>query len=128
MNKAIRYCLLAAGVLALGYCVYVGVQLGKREVHHLTILHVNDTHSHMEPIRTGEYAGKGGILERTAYIDSVYAADGRSNVLLLHAWGITNSTTVSRRWARLCPAARCLWWCAITTFRPSRPGSTSSRT
>ena len=85
MNKAIRYCLLAAGVLALGYCVYVGAKLGKREVHHLTILHVNDTHSHMEPIRTGEYAGKGGILERTAYIDSVYAADGRSNVLLLHA-------------------------------------------
>ncbi len=85
MNKAIRYCLLAAGVLALGYCIYVGVQLGQREVHHLTILHVNDTHSHMEPIRTGEYAGKGGILERTAYIDSVYAADGRSNVLLLHA-------------------------------------------
>ena len=93
MNKTIRYILIAVGLVTLGYCIYVGIQLGKREVHHLTILHVNDTHSHLEPIRTGEYAGKGGILERTAYIDSVRTADGPENVLLLHAGDFCQGTT-----------------------------------
>lgn len=51
----------------------------------LTIIHVNDTHSHLEPERVGEYAGMGGALERAAYIDSVRKADGPENVLLLHA-------------------------------------------
>ena len=85
MNKIYRYVLIAAGVLTLGYCIYVGFRLGKREVHHLTILHVNDTHSHMEPERTGEFVGCGGILERAAYVDSVRKADGPENVLLMHA-------------------------------------------
>lgn len=85
MDKVYRYVLIAAGVLALGFCVFVGVRQGKKEVHHLTILHVNDTHSHMEPERSGEFAGMGGILERAAYVDSVRKADGPGNVLLLHA-------------------------------------------
>lgn len=51
----------------------------------LTILHVNDTHSHIDPQRTGEYVGMGGVIEQAAYIDSVRLADGRRNVLLLHA-------------------------------------------
>lgn len=93
MNKTIRTILIVAGLVALGYCIYVGIQLGKREVHHLTILHVNDTHSHLEPLRTGEYAGKGGILERTAYIDSVRTADGAENVLLLHAGDFCQGST-----------------------------------
>jgi 5'-nucleotidase len=51
----------------------------------LTILHVNDTHSHFEPVRTGRDAGHGGVIERAAFVDSVRAADGEDNVLLLHA-------------------------------------------
>ncbi len=51
----------------------------------LTIIHVNDTHSHLEPERTGEWEGLGGVIERAAYRDSVVKADGRRNVLLLHA-------------------------------------------
>ena len=51
----------------------------------LTILHVNDTHSHIDPQRSGEYKGRGGVIEQAAYIDSVRCADGRKNVLLLHA-------------------------------------------
>ena len=35
----------------------------------LVILHTNDTHSHFEPIRSGEYARKGGVIERAALID-----------------------------------------------------------
>ncbi|MBO7365189.1 MAG: bifunctional metallophosphatase/5'-nucleotidase, partial [Bacteroidales bacterium] len=51
----------------------------------LVILHVNDTHSHFEPVRSGEEAGLGVVIERAAYIDSVRAAEGAENVLLLHA-------------------------------------------
>lgn len=51
----------------------------------LTILHVNDTHSHIDPERSGKYAGRGGFIEQSAIVDSVRRADGKRNVLLLHA-------------------------------------------
>lgn len=59
----------------------------------LTIVHVNDTHSHLEPERSGEFVGQGGILERAAYIDSVRTADGWDNVLLLHAGDFCQGTS-----------------------------------
>ena len=40
----------------------------------LVILHTNDTHSHMDPLRDG----KGGIIERAAFVDSVRKAEGES--------------------------------------------------
>ena len=61
--------------------------------HHLTILHVNDTHSHFEPVRSGEEEGLGGIIERAAFVDSVRRADGPENVLLLHAGDFGQGTT-----------------------------------
>ena len=84
-DKVIRIILIVVGVLTLGFCVYVGYQKSRQQVHQLTILHVNDTHSHLEPQKTGEHVGMGGIMERTAYVDSVRKADGAENVLLLHA-------------------------------------------
>lgn len=51
-----------------------------RQKHDLVILHVNDTHSHLDP----EHDGTGGVIERAAYIDSVRRAEGRRNVILLH--------------------------------------------
>lgn len=51
----------------------------------LTILHLNDTHSHIDPERSGKHIGQGGVIEQAAFIDSVRVADGRKNVLLLHA-------------------------------------------
>lgn len=51
----------------------------------LTILHLNDTHSHIDPERSGKHDGKGGVIEQAAFIDSVRVADGRKNVLLVHA-------------------------------------------
>lgn len=62
----------------------------KRE---LTIIHVNDTHSHFEPLRSGADDGRGGIIERAAFIDSVRAAKGKNNVLLLHAGDFSQGTT-----------------------------------
>lgn len=49
------------------------------------ILHVNDTHSHLEPDHGGEYCGMGGIIERAAIVDSVRNSMGRNRTLLLHA-------------------------------------------
>lgn len=51
----------------------------------LTILHLNDTHSHIDPQRSGDYKGRGGVIEQAAFIDSVRTAVGKKNVLLLHA-------------------------------------------
>ena len=50
----------------------------------LIILHVNDTHSHLDPERNGRDKGEGGIIERAAYVDSLRKAVGKNNVLLLH--------------------------------------------
>lgn len=51
----------------------------------LVILHVNDTHSHLEPERSNGLDGQGGFIEMAAYVDSVRKAEGKRNVLLLHA-------------------------------------------
>lgn len=51
----------------------------------LTILHLNDTHSHIEPEKMGDIKGYGGVVEQTAYIEEVREEMGRRNVLLLHA-------------------------------------------
>ena len=51
----------------------------------LVILHTNDTHSHIEPVRSGKDEGLGGVIERAAYVDSVRNAEGAGNVLLMDA-------------------------------------------
>lgn len=57
------------------------------------IIHFNDTHSHLDPLRSGEYAGGGGVIERAAFVDSVRAAEGENRVLLLHAGDWDQGTT-----------------------------------
>lgn len=59
----------------------------------LVIVHFNDTHSHLEPERSGEESGLGGVIERAAYVDSVRAASGNRNVLLLHAGDFGQGTS-----------------------------------
>lgn len=59
----------------------------------LVILHVNDTHSQLEPVRSGVLAGKGGSLERAAFVDSIRAAVGEDHVLLLHAGDFSQGTS-----------------------------------
>lgn len=59
----------------------------------LTILHINDTHSHVDPERSGRYAGHGGAIEQAAYIDEVRSEVGRRNVLLLHAGDFSQGTS-----------------------------------
>lgn len=59
----------------------------------LTILHVNDTHSHIEPERMGDINGHGGIIEQAAYISEVREEMGKKNVLLLHAGDFSQGTS-----------------------------------
>ena len=59
----------------------------------LVILHTNDTHSHFDPVRGGSDDGKGGIIERAAFVDSVRARYGKDNVLLLHAGDFNQGTS-----------------------------------
>ena len=51
----------------------------------LTIVHFNDTHSHIDPERSGDFKGRGGVIEQAAFLDSIRVADGKNNVLLVHA-------------------------------------------
>jgi len=57
------------------------------------ILHVNDTHSHLEPDHGGDYCGMGGVIERAAIIDSVRKAMGPGRTLLLHAGDFNQGTS-----------------------------------
>ena len=59
----------------------------------LTIMHFNDTHSHLEPEHAGKSAGRGGVIERAALVDSVRNAVGRRNFLLLHAGDFNQGTS-----------------------------------
>ena len=63
------------------------------QAQRLTILHLNDTHSHIEPVRSGQEYQEGGVIERAAFVDSVRKADGRKNVLLLHAGDFSQGTS-----------------------------------
>ena len=59
----------------------------------LVILHMNDTHSHVDPERSGKYAGMGGAIEQAAYIDEVRSEVGKKNVLLVHAGDFSQGTS-----------------------------------
>ena len=59
----------------------------------LVIIHTNDTHSHLEPEHSGPNVGRGGVIERAACIDSIRAASGKGNVLLLHAGDFNQGTS-----------------------------------
>lgn len=63
------------------------------DAQNLTVLHLNDTHSHVDPQRSGDYKGLGGVVEQAAYIDSVRKADGKRNVLLLHGGDFSQGTS-----------------------------------
>ena len=69
-------------------CVIAACSCTKK-ADELVILHINDTHSHLDPLRDNT----GGVLERAAFVDSVRKADGAENVLLLHAGDFSQGTS-----------------------------------
>ncbi len=77
-------------ILLLTIAVIAAFSLDAQE---LTIIHLNDTHSHIDPQRSGDEKGMGGVIEQAAYIDSVRVAEGKKNFLLLHAGDIGQGTS-----------------------------------
>ncbi len=83
---------IAVSIIAV-FLVATAFPIGSSAQKRLTILHFNDTHSHLEPERSGENVGHGGVIERAACRDSVVKADGKKNVLLLHAGDFSQGTS-----------------------------------
>ena len=79
-------------ILTFAACLFVAAACAPKAPH-LVIIHMNDTHSHFEPLRNGDDEGKGGVIEIAAYIDSVRKAEGKNNVLLLHAGDFSQGTS-----------------------------------
>ncbi|MBO4465227.1 MAG: metallophosphoesterase [Bacteroidales bacterium] len=79
-------------VFVLALAALLAVSCGTTSAS-LSILHVNDTHSHLDATRNGSRKGRGGVIERAAIIDSVRNARGSSNVVLLHAGDFNQGTS-----------------------------------
>ena len=92
MNKKILW--MGGALMALLVAAAALFLAGRRSPEtRLVILHVNDTHSQLEPVRSGALAGMGGSLERAAFVDSIRAAVGEDHVLLLHAGDFSQGTS-----------------------------------
>ena len=82
MKKILRVILTAA----LAVAIFAGIRAvaGRHDKPQLTIIHVNDTHSHVEPVRGGKYDGLGGAIEGTTYYTEL---KGDIEVKLINAMG-----------------------------------------
>ncbi len=74
-------------LMALALCCAASLQ-----AQDLVILHTNDTHSQIEPVRVGYNKGLGGVERRLQYIDQVREKYGEKNVLLLDAGDFNQGT------------------------------------
>lgn len=82
----------SGGAAQVGPRPKVGPKSFDGEKRRLTIVHTNDTHSHLDPLRSGEYAGLCGAVERACYVDSLRKADGKDRVLLVDAGDFEQGT------------------------------------
>ena len=62
------------------------------DAQRLVILHTNDSHSQIEPLRVGRDKGFGGVERRAEYIRQVREKYGKKNVLLLDAGDYNQGT------------------------------------
>ncbi|MBI2257709.1 MAG: metallophosphatase [Flavobacteriia bacterium] len=68
------------------------LSFNQKKTVHLTILHTNDTHSHIDPfpVNDPKYPGKGGVVKRYEFIKEV--RNEKKNVLLLDAGDMFQGT------------------------------------
>ncbi|MEW7281302.1 metallophosphatase [Aquimarina sp. 2201CG1-2-11] len=80
-----------ASTLALTSGLIAPSFIGKQQCH-ITILHTNDTHSHIEPFQANHnrYANKGGVAKRATLIEKIRKEN--KNTLLLDAGDIFQGT------------------------------------
>lgn len=70
----------------------------KRKTRKITILHTNDTHSHIDPfpLDDAKYPGRGGVSQRASLIQKIRSEE--ENVLLLDAGDIFQGTPYFNRY------------------------------
>lgn len=62
------------------------------QARNLVIIHTNDTHSQIEPVRTGYGKGMGGVERRLQLVNSIRDKYGKKNVLFLDAGDFNQGT------------------------------------
>ena len=74
----------------IGLSMVPNILFSKDRTTELTILHTNDTHSHIFPVNNGKYKGFGGMAQRAQLIKDIRKEN--RNVLLLDAGDIFQGT------------------------------------
>ncbi len=89
-RKFIQQSTAAASLTAIGGLTLPSFKTEKKK--HITILHTNDTHSHLEPFEAShyKYANKGGVARRATLVESI--RNENPNTLLLDAGDIFQGT------------------------------------
>ncbi len=89
-RKFIQQTAAAASLTALGGLTAPSIDIKSKK--HITILHTNDTHSHIEPFEAShyKYANKGGVARRATAVEAIRKEN--PNTLLLDAGDIFQGT------------------------------------
>lgn len=89
-RKFIQQTSAAASLTAIGAFTLPSFSTKKKK--HITILHTNDTHSHIEPFEAShyKYGNKGGVARRATLVESIRKEN--PNTLLLDAGDIFQGT------------------------------------
>ena len=89
-RKFIQQTSAAASLTAIGGLTSASFDVKKKK--HITILHTNDTHSHIEPFEAShyKYANKGGVARRATKVEAIRKEN--PNTLLLDAGDIFQGT------------------------------------
>ena len=74
----------------IGTTLMPNIILAQKNDIKITILHTNDTHSHIHPFKSGIYKGLGGMAERAGIINKIRQEE--RNVILLDAGDIFQGT------------------------------------
>ena len=89
-RKFIQQTAAAASLTAIGGLTTPSIDIKSKK--HITILHTNDTHSHIEPFEAShyKYANKGGVARRATTVEAIRKEN--PNTLLLDAGDIFQGT------------------------------------
>ena len=79
-----------SGLGCLGFSLIPQISFATSTDVKITILHTNDTHSHIEPFTSGRNKGMGGMAQRAALIDKIRKEE--KNILLLDSGDIFQGT------------------------------------
>lgn len=94
-SRALLLGILLAGALA---CQAAARSVVDQRPTTLTLLHTNDTHSHLEPFTPSGEPEQGGAARRKTLIDRIRARVGADHVLLVDAGDFSQGTVYYNAW------------------------------